>query len=98
VRPPLEPLEALQARSYQLLAQLTAVKSLLLLHRAQLDMAVAQVALAQSARCIEAELAGTDTARDRRRLKPARPSPASLSSRGPTRCWPPTSRPGCCAA
>jgi uncharacterized membrane protein YccC len=62
VRPPLEPLEALQARSYQLLAQLTAVKSLLLLHRAQLDMAVAQVALAQSARCIEAELAGTDTA------------------------------------
>ncbi len=41
VRPPLEPLEALQARSYQLLAQLTAVKSLLLLHRPQLDLKLA---------------------------------------------------------
>ncbi len=38
---PLEPLEALQARSYQLLAQLTVIKSLLLLHRAQLDLSVA---------------------------------------------------------
>ncbi|MDB6085863.1 MAG: hypothetical protein JWN43_3744, partial [Gammaproteobacteria bacterium] len=37
VRPPLEPLERLVAHSYQLLAQLTAVKTLLLLHRGHLD-------------------------------------------------------------
>jgi uncharacterized membrane protein YccC len=59
VRPPLEPLEALQARSYQLLAQLTAVKSLLLLRRAQLDLSVAGPALAQAAERIAAELSGT---------------------------------------
>ena len=56
VRLPLEPLEALQARSYQLLAQLTAVKSLLLLRRSQLDMAQALPVLDQAARCIAAEL------------------------------------------
>ena len=60
VRLALEPLEALQARSYQLLAQLTAVKSLLLLRRAQLDLAVATPALQQAARHIEAELTGTN--------------------------------------
>ncbi|MBH2020399.1 MAG: FUSC family protein [Burkholderiales bacterium] len=58
VRPPLEPLEALQARSYQLLAQLTAVKSLLLLRRGQLDLAQATPALERAAHCIEAELSG----------------------------------------
>ena len=56
VRPPLEPLEALQARSYQLLAQLTAVKSLLLLQRKQLDLAQATPALEYAAQCIAAEL------------------------------------------
>ena len=56
VRPPLEPLESLQARSYQLLAQLTAVKSLLLLRRSQLDMAQAVPALTQAEQWIEAEL------------------------------------------
>ena len=56
VRPPLEPLETLQARSYQLLAQLTAVKSLLLLRRGQLDLSQALPALAQATQCIEAEL------------------------------------------
>jgi uncharacterized membrane protein YccC len=56
VRPALEPLEALQARSYQLLAQLTAVKSLLLLHRAQLDLVLATPALEASTQRIEAEL------------------------------------------
>lgn len=59
VRPPLEPLEALQARSYQLLAQLTAVKSLLLLHKPQLDLALAIPALAQAAERIAAELSDT---------------------------------------
>lgn len=56
VRPALEPLEVLQARSYQLLAQLTAVKSLLLLRRKQLDLAQSTPALAQAARYIEIEL------------------------------------------
>ena len=56
VRPPLEPLEVLQARSYQLLAQLTAVKSLLLLRRSQLDMAQAMPALTLATQRIEAEL------------------------------------------
>ena len=58
VRPPLEPLETLQARSYQLLAQLTAVKSLLLLRRGQLDLAQATPALEHAAQCIETELLG----------------------------------------
>ncbi len=58
VRPALEPLEALQARSYQLLAQLTAVKSLLLLRRAQLDLTIARPALEQAASDIAAELSG----------------------------------------
>jgi uncharacterized membrane protein YccC len=59
VRPPLQPLEALQARSYQLLAQLTAIKSLLLLRRAQLDLDVALPALQQASRDIDAALAGS---------------------------------------
>lgn len=58
VRPPLEPLEALQARSYQLIAQLTAVKSMLLLRRAQLDLDIARPALEQASKRIEAELSG----------------------------------------
>lgn len=58
VRPPLEPLETLQTRSYQLLAQLTAVKSLLLLRRGQLDLAQATPALQHATQCIEAELLG----------------------------------------
>ena len=61
VRPALEPLEALQARSYQLLAQLTAVKSMVLLRRAQLDMAVAATALTQAAECIALELRDVST-------------------------------------
>jgi uncharacterized membrane protein YccC len=56
VRPPLDALEALQARSYQLLAQLTAIKSLLLLRRGQLDLAIATPALQQASQRIQAEL------------------------------------------
>ena len=59
VRPLLAPLEAVQARSYQLLAQLTAIKSLLLLRRSQLDMAVATPALQAAARQIDLELTTT---------------------------------------
>lgn len=56
VRPPLEPLEVLQARSYQMLAQLTAIKSMLLLRRKQLDLTLAMPALAQAAQCIQTAL------------------------------------------
>ncbi|WP_295852230.1 FUSC family membrane protein [uncultured Xylophilus sp.] len=52
VRPPLEPLETLQARSYQLLAQLTAVKSTLQLRRGQLDMERVAPALAAASASI----------------------------------------------
>ena len=62
VPPPLQPLEALQARSYQLLAQLTAIKSLLLLRRAQLDLDVALPALQQASRDIDAALTGATDA------------------------------------
>ncbi|RYX97496.1 MAG: FUSC family protein [Comamonadaceae bacterium] len=75
VRPPLEPLEALQARSYQLLAQLTAVKSMLLLRRGQLDMAIAEPALAQAGQCIAAELAGSAVVPPPPSAPPAQPSP-----------------------
>ena len=75
VRPPLEPLETLQARSYQLLAQLTAVKSLLLLRRGQLDLAQATPALEHAAQCIEAELLGQAPA-------VSNPSPPGFSMAG----------------
>lgn len=58
VRLPLAPLEAVQARSYQLLAQLTAIKSLLLLRRPQLDMVRATPALHQATRDIADALSG----------------------------------------
>ncbi|MES2182971.1 MAG: FUSC family membrane protein [Pseudomonadota bacterium] len=56
VRPPLEPLETLQALSYQMLAHLTAVKSMLQLRQPQLDMAVAGPALRQAAEEVVAAL------------------------------------------
>ena len=58
VRPDLVPLEAVQARSYQLLAQLSAVKSLLLLRQEQLDMAIARKALQDTAQTIHRILSG----------------------------------------
>ena len=75
VRPPLEPLEVLQARSYQMLAQLTAVKSLLLLRRKQLDLTLAVPALAQAAQCIHAELSD-------KKLDPSVFQPADFSLAG----------------
>ena len=61
VRPPLAPLERLQARSHQLLAQLTAVKSLLLLRRGSLQPAQIQAPLEQAATHICALLLGQAT-------------------------------------
>lgn len=54
VRPPLEPLEHLQAHSYQLLAQLSAVKSMLVLRRDRLTPAEVEGPLARTAQRIEA--------------------------------------------
>lgn len=48
VRPPLEPLERLLAYSYQLLAQLTAVKTMLLQQRDRIDLLPLQPPLAQA--------------------------------------------------
>ncbi|MGH8822108.1 MAG: FUSC family protein, partial [Rhodoferax sp.] len=60
VRLPVQAVEALQSCSYQLLGQLAAIKSLLLLRRPQLNMAVAQPALQQAAQRIQAALAGAE--------------------------------------
>ena len=56
VRPPLQPLEHLQAHSYQLLAQLTAVKTLLLLRRGRLQPEQVQGPLVQAGERISAIL------------------------------------------
>jgi uncharacterized membrane protein YccC len=56
VQPPLEELEYLQAHSYQLLAQLSAVKSMLVLRRDRLTPADIEGPLARSAERIEAAL------------------------------------------
>jgi len=58
VRPPLEALERLLAHSYQLLAQLTAVKTMLLLRRGRLDAHLIQQPLDEAARAIDATLWG----------------------------------------
>ena len=59
-RPPLEPLEHLLAHSYQLLAQLTAVKSMLLLRRGRLNAELLASPLQYSAETIERTLIGQD--------------------------------------
>ncbi|MDB5893929.1 MAG: hypothetical protein JWQ88_1460, partial [Rhodoferax sp.] len=74
VRPPLAPLEAVQARSYQLLAQLTAIKSMLLLRRGQLNMDVALPALQQASKQICDELAEASAAKA---APPKQPKPPS---------------------
>lgn len=62
VRPPLAPLERMQAHCYQLLAQLTAVKSMLLLRRGHLRSEDVQEPLAASAQQLQALLTGEVTA------------------------------------
>lgn len=56
VRPPIAPLEHLQAHSYQLLAQLSAVKSMLVLRRDRLTPADIEGPLARTAARIEAAI------------------------------------------
>ncbi len=58
VQPPLEPLGRILARSYQLLAQLTSIKTMLLLRRDRLQMQQVGHALLQSAAVMEAALMG----------------------------------------
>ncbi len=61
VRPPLEPLGRLLAHSYQLLAQLTAVKTMLLLRRGRLNTEQIRAPLQHAAQTIQATLS-TDPA------------------------------------
>jgi uncharacterized membrane protein YccC len=56
VQPPLEPLEHLQAHSYQLLAQLSAVKSMLVLRRDRLTPADIEGPISRTSQRIEAAL------------------------------------------
>jgi uncharacterized membrane protein YccC len=56
VRPPIGPLEQLQAHSYQLLAQLSAVKSMLLLRRDRLTPAEIEGPLSRTAERIQAAI------------------------------------------
>ncbi len=61
VRPPIEPLEHLQAHSYQLLAQLSAVKSMLLLRRDRLRPGEIADPLARTAERIESTIGTAPT-------------------------------------
>lgn len=62
VRPPLEPLGRLLAHSYQLLAQLTAVKTMLLLRRGRLNPGRIRAPLMQAAETIEDTLIASQPA------------------------------------
>ncbi|HEY8330147.1 MAG TPA: hypothetical protein VIO83_02290, partial [Pseudomonas sp.] len=62
VRPPIAPLEHLQAHSYQLLAQLSAVKSMLVLRRDRLTTADIEGPLERTAARIEAAIGSTPIA------------------------------------
>jgi uncharacterized membrane protein YccC len=59
VRPPLEHLERMLAHSYQLLAQLTAVKTMLLQRRGRLKVEQLQAPLQHAAQAIAAALSGS---------------------------------------
>lgn len=65
VRPPLEPLGRLLAYSYQLLGQLTAVKTMLLRQRGRLQAGQIQAPMQQAAEALEALLLGTAAAAPR---------------------------------
>jgi uncharacterized membrane protein YccC len=78
VRPPLEPLEHLQAHSYQLLAQLSAVKSMLVLRRDRLTPGEVEGPIGRTSQRIEAALGTLPTA------GPSHPeSPGSTAVGGP---------------
>jgi hypothetical protein len=62
VRPPLQYLERMLAHSYQLLAQLTAVKTMLLLRRGRLKVEQLQAPLQEAAESIASTLSGSGAA------------------------------------
>jgi uncharacterized membrane protein YccC len=77
VRPPLEPLGRMLAHSYQLLAQLTAVKTMLLLRRGRLNAEQIRAPLQQAAQTIEATLS-TDPTQALNGLADAYASPGAV--------------------
>lgn len=77
VRPPLEPLGRLLAHGHQLIAQLTAAKSMLLLRRDRLDAQRIGEPLEQAAQAIAATLTGAPAATVRDEVAPA-PGPEAL--------------------
>ncbi|WP_234193847.1 FUSC family protein [Pseudacidovorax sp. NFM-22] len=85
VQPPLEPLERLQAHSYQLLAQLSSVKSMLVLRHDRLTPSQVQGPLERAARRID-EAIGPRPAGAPERAEPADApdaAPAASLSSGP---------------
>ncbi len=80
VRPPIESLEHLQAHSYQLLAQLSAVKSMLVLRRDRLTPAEVEGPLGRAAQRIEAAVGSAPTTGP---ALPDSPSPATLTDAVP---------------
>jgi uncharacterized membrane protein YccC len=74
VRPPLEELERLLGHGYQLLAQLTAIKTMLLQRRDRLDLALLQQPLAEAQQAITRAL---------KRGGPQTPAGAPNEERGP---------------
>jgi len=78
VRPPLEPLGRLLAHSYQLLAQLTAVKTTLLLRRGRLKPGQIRAPLMQAAETIETTLIGQPAALTGAPRADASPGPVVL--------------------
>jgi uncharacterized membrane protein YccC len=76
VQPPLEPLEHLQAHSYQMLAQLSAVKSMLVLRRDRLTPGEVEGPLARTAQRIEAAIGTTPT------TGPSQPESTGVSTVG----------------
>ena len=78
VRPPLEPLGRLLAHSYQLLAQLTVIKTMLLVRRERLKPAQIRGPLAQAAGAIDATLTGDPPAALASGLQAAQEGPVPL--------------------
>lgn len=82
VQPPLEPLERLQAHSYQLLAQLSSVKSMLVLRHDRLTPSQVQGPLERAARRID-EAIGPRPAGAPEPADAPDPTPAASLSSGP---------------
>ena len=92
VRPPLEPLARLLAHSYQLQAQLTAVKATLLLHRERLDPAQLGAPLAHAAAAIAETLTAGLPQQD------GRPPPAAAAEAAAAAAGSPAPQPAGAAA